>query len=141
MARGHPLNILWAALWRAQALHLLLFGLVPIAIAVLDVAFGIVILPFSLLSFGDRTLSYGEQALHLREPGCWVMLAPCTVADINLVALPWSGLSIDHGSPQLEPPVEPFIDASLPDSLTPKYLWFFGWLLWFLVFLHRQRPR
>ncbi len=140
LIRSGPMRILWAALWRAQAFHLVLFALVPVVVAALDFAFGIVILPFSLLSFGDRTLSHGEQARHLREPACWVVLAPCAVADAKLVALPWAARSFEHGKPPAEPAVEPFIDASLPDNLTPKHLWFFVWLLWFMVYLHRRRP-
>jgi hypothetical protein len=136
---SRPLQIVWSALWRAQATHLVLFAAAPLLVAILHVVLGILALPFTLLSFGDRSLSYGHQVSHLRQPGCWIVLATCDVANRELVSLPWENVPASPADVPNAPEVEPFIPLTLPSGLTPRHLWFFIWLGWFLLFLRRWR--
>ena len=64
-------------------------------------------------------------------------MAPCPVAERELIALPLGGLLPNQENALPEPSVEPFISATLPSGLTPRHLWFFLWLPWFLLFLRR----
>ena len=106
--------------------------------ALLQFAFGIVLLPFLLLSFGDRTTNFGGQVTHLSQPSCWLAVMPCSVADMTLFALP------NHSSVPAETSssashsidAEPFMP--LPSSFTVRHFWFALWLLWFVLFLVRR---
>lgn len=106
---------------------------IPLAIALVQVALGIVFLPFYLLGAGNRNVELAQAAMHLRDAECWVALAPCRIADKPLVPLPWAGRvrGADHlpGSP--EP--EPFLP--LPADLTARHVWFLVWLFWFALYL------
>ncbi len=132
------LLLAWSVAWRAQVVHAVLFVLLPLLAATASFALGIVLMPFLLLGEGDRTVMLGTEARHLREPGCWVMLAPCSVADRTLFGLPWGGgeaMSAATTSPT-EPEVEPFLP--IPETFTLRHAWYFGWLAWLGVFLVRR---
>ena len=134
------LGLVWGAVWRAEAVHLALLVLVPLLLGLLQLLLSIVFLPFLLLSFGDTNRE--DSPPHLRNPGCWVAMAPCAAAEASLIRLPTFGANSD---PSRSPPPgssdsEPF--AELPTALTLRHLWFFIWLLWFIVFVFvRERNR
>ena len=131
--------LIWSALWRAQAVHICIFVLLPGLVALLHFAVGVVFLPFLLIGEGDRTLTLGEQANHLVRGGCWVALMPCDLAERTVFDLPvqkkqGSGTSAQNW---LQPEPESFMP--LPTSFTLRHAWFVAWLVWFLVFLARRR--
>ena len=132
------LSLLWSALWRVQASHLAVFVLVPAAAAVLRLALGLVFLPFLLVGFGDRALDGPAEVAHLRNPGCWVALAPCALAEVPLLALPGRAPPAAATS-GTGPEPEPFLP--MPSDLTPRHAWFLAWLLWFVLFLVRRARR
>ena len=72
---------------RVQALHLGVFVVAPVILAVLSAALAIVFLPFLLLGGGDRVISLSARVHHLASPSCWVALAPCSFADNEVLAL------------------------------------------------------
>jgi len=133
------LLLTWSALWRAQVSHLVVFAVVPLLAAILHAALGVILLPFLPDSFGDGLVARGAQAAHLRQPSCWLMLAPCGVADRTVAPVPFMASSSD------QPPatrsgvtVEPFLPA--PTALTVRHVWFVLWLAWFGAYLvHRER--
>lgn len=129
--------LLWSALWRAQAVHVCMFVLLPGLVALLHFAVGIVFLPFLLIGEGGRTLTLGEQANHLVRPGCWVALLPCDLAERTVFDLPSQSKQAASTSAHkwLQPEPEPFFP--LPTSFTLRHAWFVAWLVWFLVFVAR----
>lgn len=131
-------SLVRAAAWRAEAAHLLLFAVVPLAVARGEAAIKIVFVPFLLPSFGDRNIELTAAADHLVRPGCWVVLAPCDVADSGLLRLraePVRGQTASAQSAADEefPPIE------IADFLTGRHLWFAAWLARYLVHLVRRR--
>jgi hypothetical protein len=129
------LQLVWSALWRAQVVHLVLFVGAPVLLGLLKLLLSIVFLPFLLLSFGDTKRDEGSS--HLQEIGCWVALAPCSVAHKPLMNLP----SPQSASPE---PTAPSLATEAPDplaefpsALTPRHVWFFAWLVWFLLYIVR----
>ncbi|MBL8381048.1 MAG: hypothetical protein JNM79_24480 [Burkholderiales bacterium] len=116
--------------------HLLLFAAAPLVLALLQVALGIVFLPFLLLSAGDRSVELARAAMHLRDPACWVMLAPCSVADKALFTFPWASAMRDASPAPGTPEPEPFLP--LPSDFTVRHAWFLLWLLWFLSYLTKH---
>lgn len=130
-------HLIWSALWRAQVSHLAVFAVVPLMAAIAHAALGVLLLPFLSGGFGDGSVARGAQASHLREPGCWLMLAPCGVADRTVAPLPFI---VPPGD---QPPVtesgvmvEPFLPV--PTTLTVRHLWLFTWLAWFAACLVRR---
>ena len=123
--------LLWAAAWRAQAVHLGLFVALPLALfwshQLLDVA----LMPLPLLGFGDHDDRSPLLPPHLQQPGCWLALATCGWAEQVLPGLPTQAVP--------EEPAEPFLP--LPTALTGRHLWFLLWLLWFGRWLWQQRVR
>jgi hypothetical protein len=144
-----PLLLITSALWRAQAVHLLLFVVLPVAAAAARAVWGVALLPLLLVGPGDRAESLADGVAHLAEPGCWVVLAPCSVADLALVsprggggeavagaALPGAG---GVGVAAVAVEGEPFLPW--PTALTLRHAWLGLWLLWFLVFLVQRERR
>ena len=130
--------LVWSALWRAQAVHLCIFVLLPGVVALLHFAVGIVFLPFLLIGEGDRIITLGEQANHLAQGGCWVALMPCDLAERTLFDLPSQKQEASTASAQnwLQPEPEAFMP--IPTSFTLRHAWFVVWLVWFLVFFTRR---
>jgi hypothetical protein len=66
----------WNVLWRAQVVHLVLFIALPLVTWLAKAAFVVVLLPFSVMGFGN-----GESTLRslepLRRPMCWTFLSYC----------------------------------------------------------------
>lgn len=135
MARS--ILLLWSALWRAQALHLVLFVLLPAAAAAMRTLLGVVLLPFLLVSAGERSASLGGEVAHLKEPACWLALLPCSIAGRTLYEpnRKASQTQLPSASTSTTEP-EPFM--SLPTSFTVRHAWFLGWLSWFLAYLLRR---
>lgn len=130
------MGLLWAAAWRAQAMHLIVFGVLPLLLAIGRIILMLVFLPFLLLSFGNRNLSPTTGVEHLRSPQCWVVLAPCAAAERTLFAFnraratsPATGTADDSSL------------ISMPAAFTWRHLWFVAWLLWFAFFLVRRKRR
>lgn len=133
------LRLVWSALWRAQLSHLLVVALLPASAALLHVALGIVLLPFVLLGAGDRHLTFGSQVAHLNQPSCWIALAPCPIADCEIVALGSrepAHAGPEAGSGTTPPPMEPFLP--MPSGVTVRHVWFVLWLAWFLWHVVRR---
>lgn len=129
------LSLVWSALWRVQASHLAVFVLLPGVAAALRAVVGVVLLPFLLVGVGDRTQAHVSELGHLSSAGCWLALAPCTLADLALLALPESLSPAPASSPYA---VEPEPLMPLPTALTVRHLWFALWLIWFVGFLVRR---
>jgi hypothetical protein len=131
------LTLVWAALWRAEAVHLGLFVVAPLLLGLLKLLLGIVFLPLLLVGFGDTDL--GTRDSHLREAGCWIALAPCSIADASLIEFP--ARTVAAPDSQANPtPREPF--AEWPSAVTLRHLWFAAWLSWFVFHLvARERRR
>jgi hypothetical protein len=124
------LKLVWAALWRLQVCHGLLIVVLPAAAAILSAALGIVLLPFLVVGPGSTGIEFGSTLLHLREPSCWVPLAPCMFADTALVSLPWTAA--------ISPPdTEPLLPV--PSDINLRHATFLGWLGWFLAHLLKAR--
>lgn len=138
---GGALPFAWSVLWRAQVAHLAVFVVVPLLATVARVALGLVLLPFLILGPGNRDASLGAELAHLQRPGCWVMLAPCPLADRALAALPVDPPqeAAPELAPYAPPAPEPFLP--IPQSLTVRHLWFLLWLGWLGVFLFRRERR
>lgn len=131
---GNSIALVWSALWRAEVSHLAIFAVLPMTSAILRAAVGIVLLPFLLVGFGDRTLTTGGEVAHLSQWSCWVALAPCSVTDRTLVLLPGTARSrVADDAP------EPFLPP--PSSLTLRHVWFVVWLAWFASYLIRRERR
>lgn len=131
-------DLIWSALWRAQALHLVMFIVLPALVAVAHVALGLTLLPFLLIGEGSRNVELGKQIAPLREPGCWIMLAECKLAARDVVALP-AGIGGPR-SLEEQPAIEAFMP--LPSALTWRHVWLLAWLAWFLPFVVvRERRR
>jgi hypothetical protein len=136
-----PLLLITSALWRAQVVHLLLFVVLPAMAAAARTVLGVALLPLLLVGPGDRTVSLADGVAHLAEAGCWIALAPCSLAD-RVLHQPRSA-SADSPSPGATAAaaveVEPLLP--LPTAFTLRHAWFGLWLLWFLVFLVRRERR
>lgn len=115
-----------------------MFVLVPVAAAALRASLGVVLLPVLLVGFGDRTDEGASEIRHLASPGCWLALAPCSLAEKPLVALPMAQSPAASSTPYTVEP-EPFLPV--PSDLTPRHVWFGLWLLWFVWFLLRRRRK
>lgn len=128
------LKLIGSAVWRIQASHLLVFAALPLAIAGIRLILGVVLLPFLLIGFGQIQVGAAQEIAHLRQPGCWIALAPCSLADRAL----WPLNSSSQASMAEEEPsnVEPFMPV--PTSFTVRHAWFVAWLVWFVVFLVRR---
>jgi hypothetical protein len=131
------LQLIGSALWRVQAAHLAVFAVLPALALLLRVALGLVLLPFVVSGFGQRELALGAEVAHLRQPGCWVALAPCDFGDVTLLAPPHRATTAPAAP--LAPQTEPFLP--LPTTFTVRHLWFLAWLLWFAVHLVRRARR
>ena len=140
-----PAMLLWSALWRAQVAHLGVFVVAPALAAMLQIALGVVLLPFALVGEGSKELDLAEPIHHLVQPGCWVALLPCSLADRAILVSTRS----DQYPPQQNQPMpktaeepEPFMP--LPTALTIRHAWLIALLAWFGGFLvrrERRRPR
>lgn len=122
-------HLLWAAAWRAQAVHLGLFVGGPLALFWLQQLLDVVLLPLTLTGFGDLDDQSPLLLPHLQHPGCWVALAPCGWAEQDLPGLPTR--AVPDGA------VEPFLP--LPTAFIGRHLWFVLWLAWFIHGLWRSR--
>ena len=147
------LSLVWAALWRAQVSHLLVFAALPLLAFALRAALAFVLLPFLLLSFGNRDAAIGAELGHLSTPSCWVALAPCPIADLTV--LPFSRTSSSSSAlskpvsanqspapsttPVKSEPPEAFLP--MPTSVTVRHVWFAVWLAWFVAHLVWQDTR
>lgn len=131
------LKLIGSAVWRIQASHLAVFVALPLAIAGIRLIFGVVLLPFLLIGFGQTQVGAVQEIVHLRQPGCWIALAPCSLADRAI----WPLKSSSQASLAEEAPsnVEPFMPV--PTSFTVRHAWFVVWLLWFVVFLVMRHRR
>jgi hypothetical protein len=129
------LLLIWSALWRVQASHLVVFVLVPVAVAAFRAALGIVLFPLLLIGFGNHTHEVLPEIDHLRHPGCWIALAPCTLAELPLLALPGQGSAASQGGP-FTPEPEPFLPV--PKDFSLRHAWFIFWLIWFVLFVVRR---
>lgn len=130
-----PAGLAWGALWRAQAAHLAVFAVGPTALALLQLAWAALSLPFMLVGAGDRDVSLGVAAKHLSRPGCWLMLAPCALAPLEVFDL--GGFS----NPATGPSGPAAGDAGEPQAINVRQLWFALWLGWLVVFLVRRERR
>lgn len=104
--------LLWSAIWRAQIVHLLVFIVMPVVIACVQIVITLLFFPFAIIgSMGNGTIEPGKTiTAHLAEPWCWVAGGPCSLTD----TLHW--------------PI--------------RYIWlalWIGWVLWYAV--RRQRKR
>lgn len=137
-------RLVWAAAWRAQVAHLVLFAALPLCIVAARIAAGLLFLPALIAGPGDRNAELAMGADHLREASCWIALAPCARADDSLHDLD-VGARSTSADPRFEPaafvatPHEPFLP--LPESITWRHGWFALWLVWFLAYLALRRPR
>lgn len=130
--------LLLSALWRAQVSHIAVFALIPGIAALSRAAIGIVLLPFLLVGAGDRVAELPGEVRHLAEAGCWIALAPCSLAERSLFkahARPQPAQAAEVHAPATPEP-EPFLP--MPTSFTVRHAWFCLWLGWFLVFLWRR---
>lgn len=127
-------HLIWSALWRAQVSHLAVFVVVPLVAAVVRAAIGVILLPFLLGGFGDGSVAHGAQVSHLRDPACWLMLAPCGVADRSVAPMPFQTVVLQSGMQ-----VDQFLP--MPIDLTVRHVWFVLWLAWFVAHLVRRERR
>lgn len=133
-------HLIWSALWRAQVSHLAVFAVVPLLAAIAHAALGVMFLPFLSVGFGDGSVARGTQAFPLREPACWLMLAPCVIADSTVAPLPFIAPTSDRTAVTASGvTVEPFL--SVPTDLTVRHVWFVFWLTWFMGHLVRRERR
>lgn len=86
--RRAPLPI-GSPLWRAPVSHLAVFEIAPLLAAIVHAGVGVILLSFLPGGFGDGAVARGAQASHLREPACWLKLAPCGVADRTVAPVPF----------------------------------------------------
>lgn len=125
--RGH-LRFAGALLWRGEAVHLAVFALAPPVVMLAKALLAIVLLPFALLGAGDRNVDAQHGLRHLREPGCWVMAAPCSFAAAPLLVAGARTRGSDR--PAREPVV-----------VTVRHAWLAAWIAWILVFILRRERR
>ena len=132
--------LVWAALWRAQASHLLMGVGWPLVWGAVKVVRALVLAPFFLLGAGDRQVDAGTSMSHLAQPQCWVALAPCAWADRPMLAF----LAASSPARRVAEPVASRGQTECLDwlaGITWRQAWFFAWLAWFAVFLwQRERP-
>lgn len=121
--------LVWAAAWRAQGLHLVLFVALPLALFWLHQLWDVALMPMPLMGFGEHDDRSPLLPPHLQQPGCWLALAPCGWAEQDLPGLPVRAVP--------DAPTEPFLP--LPTAVTGRHLWFALWLVWFGRWLWQQR--
>jgi hypothetical protein len=129
------IHLVWGAAWRAQASHLAIFALLPVIAAGVRLLLGLVLLPVLIVGFGDRQADGPTEMSHLRQPGCWVALAPCPAASMALFPLRRQVADPASGGPR-EGDVEPFFP--LPSDFNLRHAWLVVWLVWFAWFLVRR---
>lgn len=130
-------GILWPALCLAELAHVMVFTAVPLLIVLVKVALGIVFLPLLLLSFGDRDVKLTPSVDHLREPLCWIALAPCRRAGSELMA--WPPAVVAPSAAPADDDDGPWIE--LPNALTWRHAWFILWLVMFIAYLLRPERK
>ncbi len=129
-------GLAWGALWRAQAAHLAVFAAGPIVVALLQLAWALVGLPFLLVGAGNREVTVGVAVKHLASPGCWVALAPCAFAQREVLDVGGSGDAAAGGQDAAAPGA-----GGEPVALNVRQVWFALWLVWLGVFLVRRERR
>lgn len=134
-AAGAHARLAWGALWRAQAVHVAVFAVGPIVLALLQVAWALVSLPFLLVGAGSREVAVGVAVKHLASPGCWVALAPCALAQQEVFDLG------GFGSPSTGGSADAAGGAGEPLAIDVRQLWFALWLVWLVVFLVQRERR
>jgi hypothetical protein len=137
-----PAMLIWSALWRAQVVHLGVFVVLPALAAMLQIALGVVLLPFQLIGEGRQELALTGPIHHLAQPGCWVALLPCSLGDRAIVVPTRSANSVppqNRPTPKTAEEPEPFMP--LPTALTIRHAWLIALLTWFGVFLVRRERR
>jgi hypothetical protein len=134
------LQLFWAAAWRAQVAHWAVLVVLPLALVLARVLWGVALLPFALLGAGDRHMDLTAGLSPLRQPACWVVLMPCALADQTVWAMPWAeGLASDSAPDGGVAQAEPFLP--LPTAITLRHVWFGLWLAWFVLHLWRREQR
>lgn len=128
-------GLAWGALWRAQAAHVAVFAARPIVLALLQLAWALVALPFLLVGAGDRDVTVGVAVKHLASPGCWVALAPCALAQREVFDLG------GFGGPSTGREAAATGAAGESAAIDVRQLWFAVWLVWLVVFLVRRERR
>lgn len=135
----HPgvraLGLVWSALWRAQAVHLVVFVIAPLLIALCQAALGIVLLPFTLGGDASRQIDLVPVTAPFLQAGCWVGLGPCDWADRSLFDFSRGVAGTASGAAA----IESFMPW--PTSFTVRHAWFAAWLVWFVVFLFGRERR
>jgi hypothetical protein len=122
--------------------HWVVFALPPLALELLRKALVIMFLPFPLIGFGDRRSDSPGAMARLKEPGCWIVLTPCSVAEKE-----WVSLRMAQQLQPLQPKAasaSPSPDerwVSLPDGVNSRHVWFGLWSIWFLIYLLRSNAR
>lgn len=129
-------SLLWAAAWRAQLAHAAIFVVAPVLLGLGMLAVAIVFMPFFLVGEGAVNRTAGPDVSHLRDPHCWVVVAPCPLADRPVPGMPQWARPAD---PAVSPGPEPFWEW--PDVLTWRHVWFATWLAWFLAYCVRRERR
>lgn len=132
-------KLVWSAVWRMQASHLVVFVALPLFAALAHALIGVVLLPVLLASPSSRSHEFGAQAAHLAQPGCWLALAPCALADRSLA--PWPFGEPEANTADTGAAIEPLFP--LPTALTVRHAWLTAWFAWFMLHLVRRerRPR
>jgi hypothetical protein len=69
--------VAWSVLWRAQAVHLILYAALPLAILIVKATLVVALLPFSVMGFGDSSGPALGAVQTLKRPVCWTFLSYC----------------------------------------------------------------
>ena len=68
---------LWGAAWRAEAVHLAVYVLVPLLFETARMALFIMFLPFTVMGVGEKRGMFEGTFDHLARPVCWVFVSYC----------------------------------------------------------------
>lgn len=133
-------RLIWAAAWRAEALHLAMFIVAPVlaALGKLAVAFAFPLL--LIIGPGDPMLYVKRGTEHLRQPGCWLALAPCMYAVRSVEGAPKMPESRDLPDTAASE-YDDRLSFSLPHVITWRHVWFFAWASWFILYVVRRERR
>jgi hypothetical protein len=124
----------WAAIWRAQVVHLALYLGLPLLWEAGRGALIAVFLPILIIGFGDRHIARTDGTLdHLRTPACWTFVGLCPGPRSHFLEDPVMDLS------QCVRDACPPGQSKVPDfgGWGWKVLWLaisMGWLSWWWRF-------
>jgi hypothetical protein len=133
-------GLVWSAAWRAEVLHLAFFIAAPACVLLGKLA-AVMFFPLLIvMGPGDVSVFVRAGSEQLRNPMCWIALAPCADADVPVPGIPHLYSATEAASDRgAESNQEPFVE--LPRAVTWRHVWFATWLVWFLVYLIRREGR